>query len=309
MTFKRDKSPSFQPLLAAEPISISFRNSAISRAAATGAILGDVKASAAPAMKFGVLGALFTAIVASAGTVGLTLLGHAFFVEAPKLILRPPPSPMPPPAPPTPPAPPGPVSFSLQSNTTQTPCSTSSPICALTNLCSHSSARSHRVHRSHPSRRGLLRRQALHLCAQIKGLEPANFRPKFEFTRSHSCSSCSRAQPPTSTRQPSSTPHSAVASAVAEFAAEPAPRESVPSFATTRASSSSGVYEGGDLGADQIGALGSRRNPEACSEGRLRDRTGQKSHSIRSRPTRLALETREPPRALRNSPYYLQEHP
>jgi hypothetical protein len=309
MTFKRDKSPSFQPLLAAEPISISFRNSAISRAAATGAILGDVKASAAPAMKFGVLGALFTAIVASAGTVGLTLLGHAFFVEAPKLILRPPPSPMPPPAPPTPPAPPGPVSFSLQSNTTQTPCSASSPICALTNLCSHSSARSHRVHRSHPSRRGLLRRQALHLCAQIKGLEPANFRPKFEFTRSHSCSSCSRAQPPAPT--------------IASPKASRAPRQTatvantpgatsvvaLPSVATPRVASAANLYEGGDLGAEQARALGSRRNPEACSEGRLRDRTGQKSHSIRSRPTRLALEAREPSCALRNSPYYLQEHP
>jgi hypothetical protein len=260
MTFKRDKSPSFQPLLAAEPISISFRNSAISRAAATGAILGDVKASAAPAMKFGVLGALFTAIVASAGTVGLTLLGHAFFVEAPKLILRPPPSPMPPPAPPTPPAPPGPVSFSLQSNTTQTPCSTSSPICALTNLCSHSSARSHRVHRSHPSRRGLLRRQALHLCAQIKGLEPANFRPKFEFTRSHSCSSCSRAQPPTSTRQPSSTPHSALASFFAASTALATPGASHSPALSPSSSSRPASHRCRNLGTEQARALGQRQH-------------------------------------------------
>tara|TARA_B100001057_G_scaffold350445_1_gene351940 strand:- start:639 stop:962 length:324 start_codon:yes stop_codon:yes gene_type:complete len=80
---------SAQPLLAVEPITRSFRNSGIS-AFATGAIVGDVEPTPALPMRFGVLGALFTAIVASAGTVGLTLLGNAFYDEVPRLIISPP---------------------------------------------------------------------------------------------------------------------------------------------------------------------------------------------------------------------------
>jgi hypothetical protein len=111
---RRDTSPTVQPLLAYKVISSTpARAQALhvysAQLSATGNTVGDAERGGAPlTMRFGIVGAVLTAIVGAGGTVGMGFLMDRAFDEAVTKIRPPPPSPDPPPAPPSPPLPPRP---------------------------------------------------------------------------------------------------------------------------------------------------------------------------------------------------------
>jgi hypothetical protein len=85
----RNGSPSFQPLLAAEPLFLKPGG----RVFHTDATLEQPRKGGAPPMRFGVAGSVVTVLVAAAATVGLAMLGDFATERAARLILSPPPSP------------------------------------------------------------------------------------------------------------------------------------------------------------------------------------------------------------------------
>ena len=95
---RRDESPTNQPLLASRVVT----------ALATGAVVGDAERKKIKFMRFGLVGALATAVVAAGATAGSVILLDRALAESVLKILPPPPLPAPPPAPPSPPPPPPP---------------------------------------------------------------------------------------------------------------------------------------------------------------------------------------------------------
>jgi hypothetical protein len=90
----RDTCPTIQPLLAATTVTGAKSralNAYAERMNATGATVGDAEREPLPQlMRFGLVGAILTALVGAGGTVGSTFLAGAAFDEAQNRI-RPPP--------------------------------------------------------------------------------------------------------------------------------------------------------------------------------------------------------------------------
>lgn len=111
---RRDASPTVQPLLATRVVASAPAKAQALRVysaqrAATGETVGDAERSSAPiTMRFGIVGAVLTAVLGAGGTVGMSFLFDQAMNEAVLKIRPPPPSPAPPPEPPSPPSPPQP---------------------------------------------------------------------------------------------------------------------------------------------------------------------------------------------------------